>query len=151
MLSSIQVEGVIVENKHSLIGMDSGSNQGKGNIPAAFMPVNSVKNATEVSSQLSVDANEMAMAPPLSAEVLKSTVDFEKISGKAAILEANEVWEDDIVIINDSSCKKGPASEMVNTVGQDNSTTILEKLFSSALSKTYASSPSTLEVLLVIS
>lgn len=137
--------GVTVENKHSLIVTDMESNQGKGNILAAFMPVNSEKNAPKVSSQLSIDANEMAMAPMLSAEVLKPPINFEKISGKAAVQEANEVWEDDIVIMNDSSCKKGPASEMVNTIGQDNSTTILEKLFSSALSKTYASSLGTLE------
>lgn len=140
-----EAEGVIVENKHSLSVTDMDSNHGKGNIPVAFMPVNAEKSAPEVSSQLFIDANEMLMAPMLSAEVLKPTVDFEKISGKAAVQEANEVWEDDIVIMNDSSCKNGPASEMMNTVGQDNSTTILEKLFSSALSKTYASSPSTLE------
>ena len=139
----------MVENKHSLSGMEN--NQYKCNIPAAALPVKMEKNALKVSSQLSTDANENLMVPILSTEALKTTVHFEKMPGKATVQEAYEVWEDDIVIMNDSSCNKVPASEIVNTVSQDPSTTILEKLFSSALSKSYASSPKSFEVCLLFS
>ena len=134
----------MVENKHSLSRLEN--NQDKGNIPAASMSANMEKIAPTFSSQLSTDAN--VMVPKLSDEALKP-VDFEKMSGKATVHEANEVWEDDIVIMNDSSCKKLPALEIENTVNQDQSTTILEKLFSSALSKNYASSPKSIEVCLL--
>ena len=136
----------MVENKHSLSRMEN--NQDKGNNPAASLHVNMEKSAPKVSSQLSTNENKNLMVPILSDEALKKTVDFEKMSGEATVQEANEVWEDDIVIMNDSSWKKVPASEIVNTVNQDQSTMILENLFSSALSKNYASSPKSTEVCL---
>lgn len=82
-------------------------------------------------SQLSTDATGKLVAP-LSTEVLEQKVDPRKISGKAAVQEANEVWEDDIVIINDFSCKKEKKPDVKDTLDLGHSTTVIEKLFSSA-------------------
>ncbi|ONK59033.1 uncharacterized protein A4U43_C08F2280 [Asparagus officinalis] len=142
--TSLTSEGnTIIGSKHSLNIMDN--NQDNICIPAASTPVNLGESAPKVSYQLSIDANEKRTVPIIGAEVLKPSADFEKTSSNAAVQEASQVWEDDFVIMNDSSCKKGPTCERINAVNQDSTTTILEKLFSSALSKNYASSPNSLE------
>lgn len=130
-------------NKHSLGGMEN--KKDTENAMAAWIPVGTEKIAARVPSQLSIDANEKPTVPILSAEILKQNVDSEKLSGKTTVQGTNEVWEDDIVIMNDSSFKKGSASEIATAVSQDQSTTILEKLFSSALSKNFATSPKSIQ------
>lgn len=134
---AVEAGSAMGDNKHSVSAMEN--KKIKENIPVSCLPASTEKNANWVSS------NEKPVIPILRSEICKLNVDSEKLSGKATVHEANELWEDDIVIMNDSSFKKGSTYEVANTVGQDQSTTILEKLFSGALSKNRASSPKSIE------
>lgn len=149
VLSFAQARSGIGDGRHHLTGLDNKPD--KGNLLAGCTSVNMEKNVPIVSSQSSIKANEKSMIPISSTEFQKQTVDSEKTSGKAISQEANEVWEDHIIIMNDSLFKKGPASEIANKISQDQTTTILEKLFSSVLSKNLTSSSESIEVSPVIS
>ncbi|XP_073011809.1 uncharacterized protein [Typha latifolia] len=58
-------------------------------------------------------------------------------------LKAKQVWDD--CVIDDCSNKKEPRSQITNPASQDNSTSILEKLFSTALSKNTGNLPTYIE------
>lgn len=127
-----------MEDKIPLDGMDD--DQDKRNQSAACLNANVQKNGSMSTSVFMVNENLSA-----NVEVVKSSIGFENVAAMSSGLQkVDEVWEDDIV--KDFSNKKGTKSEIVDTVGQDHSTSILEKLFGSALSKNYDNSPTYVEV-----
>ncbi|KAJ6797255.1 Uncharacterized protein M6B38_216255 [Iris pallida] len=133
----------LIANDHSLNIMEK--DQDKKNISAAYYTqFNMEKNEAKNISDLFVNANEKPVAPISSARVLEQALDSENVSGMAtSIEELTEVWEDDIG--NDFKHKNETVSEVMNTASQDHSTTILEKLFSSALSRNFGNSPNATE------
>ena len=133
-----QARSAVVEDKIPLDGMDK--DQEKRNQSAACINANVQKSGSM--STFVFFVNECSSTK---AEVVKPSIGFENVATMTSGLQkVSEVWEDDIV--NDFSNKKETKSEIVDTVGQDHSTSILGKLFGSALAKTYESSPSYVEV-----
>ncbi|XP_073102426.1 uncharacterized protein [Elaeis guineensis] len=132
-----EARSMAVEDKIPLDGMDN--DQEKRNQPAACMNANVQTSGSMGTSVFLVNENLSA-----NVEVVKSSIGFENVVGMSSGLQkVDEVWEDDIV--KDFSHKKGTKSEILATVGQDHSTSILEKLFGSALSKNYDNSPTYVE------
>ncbi|KAJ0968357.1 hypothetical protein J5N97_025274 [Dioscorea zingiberensis] len=92
-------------------------------------PINYPDNGDEKVNQLNSGAG-----------VMKHSVEFEKNHGNTFDLqEGNEVWEDDKI---EFSNNKELRSEIVGT---DQSSSILDKLFGSALSASFSSLPKTIE------
>ncbi|XP_017699190.3 uncharacterized protein LOC103710699 isoform X2 [Phoenix dactylifera] len=132
-----EARSAVVGDKIPLDGMYK--DQEKRNQSAVCMNANVQKSGFMNTSVFFVNESSST-----NAEVVKPSIGFENAATMTSGLQkVSEVWEDDRV--NDFSNEKEAKSEIVNTVGQDHSTSILEKLFGSALAKNYESSPTYVE------
>ncbi|KAJ6805796.1 uncharacterized protein M6B38_177910 [Iris pallida] len=132
----------LVEKDHSLNIV--GNDKDKKSNSVAYMQFNMEKNEAKSISDLFLNPNEKPVAPTSSAKVLEQAVDSENVAGMTiSIQEASEVWVDDIG--NDFKHKNETVSEVMTTASQDHSTTILEELFSRAMSKNFCNSPNAIE------
>ncbi|KAG1359323.1 hypothetical protein COCNU_08G007690 [Cocos nucifera] len=132
-----EARSAVVEDKILLDGMDK--DQEKRNQSAAC------RNASvQKSGSMSTSVFFVNQSASTNAEVVKPSIGFENVATMTSGLQkVSEVWEVDRV--NDFSNKKETESEIVDTVGQDHSTSILEKLFGSVVAKNYESSPTYVE------
>ncbi|KAJ6850588.1 uncharacterized protein M6B38_263700 [Iris pallida] len=129
----LEAGSALVENDHSVNRVENDQDK---NSSVACTQFKVEQNETIGVSALSVDANENLVAPTSSCKVLEQALDSGNVPGMTdSIQEATEVWEDNIA--TDLQYQNEAVSEIMNTSSQDHSTTILEKLFSSALSKNY--------------
>ncbi|XP_072964910.1 uncharacterized protein [Typha angustifolia] len=117
--------------------------QEKRNLSAATMDFNT---SEAKSASILIKEEAAHLASPSSSSSSSSAVVTSIQSADymtTGPLKAKQVWDD--CVIDDCSNKKEPRSQITKPAGQDNSTSILEKLFSTALSKNTGNLPTYIE------
>lgn len=140
---AVEVCNIGFEDNTQTKSNGSGNNQENEKKLTACMPSHEQKY--EILNVVpSIDANEKTPVPSADAEASNRSFSFESSSYKSSsLLETKEGWADSAVANFDT--EKVAKFEAVNTVGQDQSTSILEQLLGNVSTVNGVGSPSFVE------